>query len=67
MISPKLLLREGDEKLSAAISKSKILVVGAGGIGCEILKNLCLSGFSDVEIVIFWSIFSQILILIISD
>lgn len=26
-------------------------MVGAGGIGCELLKNLVLSGFSEVHIV----------------
>lgn len=37
--------------LQQKISESKILVVGAGGIGCEVLKNLVMSGFSDIEIV----------------
>lgn len=37
--------------LQAKINASKILVVGAGGIGCEILKNLVLCGFKDIEIV----------------
>lgn len=29
----------------------KLLVVGAGGIGCELLKNLILTGFTQIEIV----------------
>jgi molybdopterin/thiamine biosynthesis adenylyltransferase len=29
----------------------QILVVGAGGIGCELLKNLALAGFSDIVLV----------------
>jgi len=26
-------------------------MVGAGGIGCELLKNLVLTGFSQIEVV----------------
>uniref|UniRef100_A0A1A9X0H2 SUMO-activating enzyme subunit n=1 Tax=Glossina brevipalpis TaxID=37001 RepID=A0A1A9X0H2_9MUSC len=37
--------------LQEKIKNSKLLVVGAGGIGCEILKNLVLSGFPDIEII----------------
>ena len=33
------------------IQEAKVLVIGAGGIGCELLKNLVLSGFKYVEIV----------------
>lgn len=41
-------LKENTREL---ISKSKVLVIGAGGIGCEVLKNLAMSGFPDIEIV----------------
>ncbi|CAG9824919.1 unnamed protein product [Phaedon cochleariae] len=40
-----------EENVSDLIHKSRVLVVGAGGIGCEILKNLALSGFQDIEII----------------
>lgn len=35
----------------AKIQNAHVLVVGAGGIGCELLKNLVLSGFSKIEVV----------------
>lgn len=40
----------GQERL-AAIQKAKLLIVGAGGIGCELLKNLVLTGFENIEVV----------------
>ncbi|KAK7204498.1 SMT3/SUMO-activating complex, catalytic component UBA2 [Myxozyma melibiosi] len=33
------------------IKNAKILMVGAGGIGCELLKNLVLAGFGEVHLV----------------
>lgn len=41
----------GDEKLAEAIHNAKLLLVGCGGIGCEVIKNLMLIGFHDVTMI----------------
>ncbi|KAI4123719.1 MAG: hypothetical protein LQ347_006047 [Umbilicaria vellea] len=37
--------------LFSRIKQSRVLLVGAGGIGCELLKNLVLTGFGEIHIV----------------
>ncbi|KDO49458.1 hypothetical protein CISIN_1g006294mg [Citrus sinensis] len=39
------------ERQLEAIKGAKVLMVGAGGIGCELLKTLALSGFQDIHII----------------
>ena len=36
------------DNLTKSISESKVLMVGAGGIGCELLKNIVLTGKNTV-------------------
>lgn len=40
-----------ESSLQKSISDSKILVVGAGGIGCELIKNIVLTGFRNIEVI----------------
>jgi len=39
------------EELFSFMRNSRVLVVGAGGIGCELLKNLVLTGFENIDII----------------
>jgi hypothetical protein len=39
------------KSLVNTIAEAKVLMVGAGGIGCELLKNLVMSGFKNIEVV----------------
>ncbi|GJD04638.1 thiF family protein [Colletotrichum higginsianum] len=34
-----------------AITQARVLMVGAGGIGCELLKNIVLTGYGEIHVV----------------
>ncbi|KAL0581535.1 NEDD8 activating enzyme [Marasmius crinis-equi] len=41
----------GDGVKNFLRNQAKILVIGAGGLGCEILANLALTGFKDIHVI----------------
>ncbi|KAL1304035.1 hypothetical protein AAFC00_000473 [Neodothiora populina] len=44
-------LKQSLGSLYSSIKQSRILVVGAGGIGCELLKNLVCTGYGHITVV----------------
>ncbi|KAI1798438.1 hypothetical protein LXA43DRAFT_30912 [Ganoderma leucocontextum] len=38
------------QELFSRLPQTKVLLVGAGGIGCELLKNIVLTGFGDITL-----------------
>ncbi|KAJ1728623.1 NEDD8 activating enzyme [Coemansia biformis] len=45
------LVNEEGETPEGLLAKAKVLVIGAGGLGCEILKNLAMSGFRNIDVI----------------
>lgn len=39
------------DNLKFIMQNCKILIIGAGGLGCEFLKNLALMGFRNMDII----------------
>lgn len=51
LLSPNCEPESADDVQSYIRTELQVLIIGAGGLGCELLKNVALSGFRDISVI----------------